>query len=412
MSRTPFIAAAMFIGLGSGQASAQATPPSVSASPVAQHRAVLDQARTQSTRQDQLIKEAMQQVMKQHDIAGMAIAVTDHGTRRFYNHGLASKDTGQAVGNQTLFELGSISKTFTATLATWAQAQGKLALSEPIQTYLPYLQGSRLGQVPVLHLATHTAGGFPLQVPERVQNNEQLKAYFKAWQPEYLPGTHRSYANPSIGLLGVIAAQRLGQPFDQAMEQKLFPALGLSNTYLNVPAGQQTLYAQGYDRQGAPVRVNPGVLADEAYGVKSSSADLIRFIEAQLQPDALDKSLQAAIKTTQVGHFTFGPATQALAWEYYLPPVSLDALLAGNANEMALRTQPVTALNPPMAPPADAWINKTGSTNGFGGYVAFVPARQLGIVILANRNYPNAERVRLAERIATILATRNTPETP
>ncbi|MBD8577785.1 beta-lactamase [Pseudomonas syringae] len=410
MNRTCFCTAAALIGLHTVQAWAQTPAAPGPDHPVARHRAALDQARTQSARQDQLIKEAMQQVIKQHDIAGMAIAVTDHGSRRFYNDGLASKSTGQAVSNQTLFELGSISKTFTATLATWAQAQGTLALSEPIQTYLPYLQGSRLGQVPVLHLATHTAGGFPLQVPERVQDAEQLKAYFKAWQPQYLPGTHRSYANPSIGLLGVIAAKRLGLPFEQAMEQKLFPALGLSSTYLNVPADQQALYAQGYDRQDAPVRVNPGVLADEAYGVKSSSADLIRFVEAQLQPDAFDKPLQAAIRSTQVGHFTFGPVTQALAWEYYPPPVRLEALLAGNANEMALRTQPATALTPPQAPPTGAWVNKTGSTNGFGGYVAFVPERQLGIVILANRNYPNAERVRLAQQIADILASRQEAE--
>jgi beta-lactamase class C len=49
------------------------------------------------------------------------------------------------------------------------------------------------------------------------------------------------------------------------------------------------------------------------------------------------------------------------------------------------------------------WINKTGSTNGFGGYVAFVPSHGLGIVLLANKNYPNEARVRFAYEIAQAL---------
>ncbi|RYE28648.1 MAG: response regulator [Sphingobacteriales bacterium] len=78
-----------------------------------------------------------------------------------------------------MFEVGSISKLFTATLAAYAQANGQLSLTDPVEKYLPELQGSAFGKVLLMHLATHTAGGFPLQVPENVENEQQLMDYLK-----------------------------------------------------------------------------------------------------------------------------------------------------------------------------------------------------------------------------------------
>ncbi|ORC57366.1 class C beta-lactamase, partial [Pseudomonas floridensis] len=350
---------------------------------------------------EDFVREAADTLMRDNDINGLSIAITQKGQQQFYDYGVASTHTRQAVTRDTLFELGSISKTFTATLATWAQASGQLSLTDSIDTYVPQLHDTRLGKVPVLHLGTHTAGGFPLQVPDKVQNNQQLMAYFKAWQPDYLPGTHRTYANPSVGLLGMVAARSLKMPFPDALQQRLLPALGLKHTFVTVPDEQMRLYAQGYNTLNEPVRVSPGVLATEAYGVKSSSRDMIRFVEANMGigTDQYDAPLQRALNDTRTGYFKVGDMTQDLIWEQYSMPVQLDRLLAGNSNQQALQTRKVEAIIPTLAPQSATWVNKTGSTNGFGGYVAFIPERQLGIVILANKNYPNEERVKLAYRI-------------
>lgn len=352
---------------------------------------------------DARVQQAAEAIMQQYAIPGVSIALTDGGQQRFYNYGVASRETRQPVTRDTLFEIGSISKTFTATLATYAQASGRLSLSDTPGKYLPELQGTALGKVSVINLGTHTAGGFPLQLPDEIHNTAQLMDYFKAWQPQYAAGSHRTYANPSVGLLGMIAAKSLHVPFEQAMEQQLFPALGMSNSYLNVPVSKMALYAQGYNKEEAPVRVNPGVLASEAYGVKTSAKDLIRFVEANIQRKQTDQHVNQALLDTRTGYFKLGAMTQDLIWEQYSYPVALDALIAGNSNSVAYETHAVTALVPPLPAQDAVWVNKTGSTNGFGAYVAFVPAKRLGIVVLANKNYPNEARVRLAYKILSEL---------
>lgn len=349
------------------------------------------------------VRDAAEQVMQQHKIPGMAIAVTANGHQSFYNFGITSRDTPQQVSSDTLFEVGSISKTFTATLATYAQANGQLSLSDHPGKFLPQLKGTAFDKVTLLNLATHTAGGFPLQVPDEVQTNEQLLTYLKNWQPEYAPGGGRTYANPSIGMLGMITAKAMNKPFVEAMEQQLYPKLGLTNSYLNVPANKLPLYAQGYDRQDVPVRLVSGALGDEAYGMRTSSKDLIHFVEANIDPDKLEKNLAQAVTETQVGYFTSGAITQDLIWEQYAYPAKLETLLEGNSAKMAYETQPAQAITPPLAPQQNTWINKTGSTKGYGGYLAFIPQKKLGIVILANKNYPNEARVKLAYQILSHL---------
>ncbi|MFE0841374.1 class C beta-lactamase [Achromobacter insolitus] len=348
---------------------------------------------------DRKIDEAVQAVMREHDIPGMSVAVTQDGTQRFYNYGVASRETGKPAGSDTLYEVGSISKTYTATLAAYAQARGRLALGDSPAKFLPELAGSDFAKLSLINLGTHTTGGFPLQVPDAIKNQAQLMAYLKNWKPEHPAGTYRTYANPSIGMLGVIAAKSLNRPFKAAMERDLFPKLGLTSTYIDVPAARMADYAQGYNKQNAPVRVNPGVLADEAYGVKTSARDLIRFVDANMGLNVTNAELRDAIGQTHVGYYQLGDMVQDLAWEQLRYPATLDALLTANAGNYNSQSQPVAALNPPLPPQQAVWINKTGSTNGFGGYVAFVPSKRLGIVILANRNYPNEARVRLAYRI-------------
>lgn len=350
-----------------------------------------------------IVDAAIRPVMAENDVPGMAVAVTAGGRRSVFNYGVAAKDSGQKVTDDTLFEIGSVSKTFTATLAATAQLQGALSLSDNATRYLPALAGSSFDRISVLELGTYTAGGLPLQFPDDVTDPDRMIAFYRNWRPAYAPGTQRLYSNPSIGLFGTLAARSLNQPFDALMEQRIFPALGLARTYIRVPQDQMDRYAWGTSKAGKPVRVTPGVLDAEAYGVKTTAADMIRFVEANMGGAVPDDTLRRAIAATHAGYYRVGDMTQGLGWEMVGWPTDLDRLLAANSPEMALEPNPVARLDPPLPPQDEVLINKTGSTNGFGAYVAFVPARGIGVVILANRNYPIAARVKAAYRILAAL---------
>ena len=356
-----------------------------------------------------IVARAVRPLMEHEDIPGMAVGIVSNGRRYVFNHGTASRATGKPVSDNTLFEIGSVSKTFTATLASYAQVGGQLSLADPVSKYLPALRGTRFDEVSLLNLGTHTLGGIPLQVPDEVTNDDQLMRYFQTWTPSFAPGTYRTYANPSIGLLGRVAAKSLNEGFTALMENKLYPVLSLKNTYLNVPTSQLNDYAQGYTTKDAPIRMAPGVLAAETYGVRTTAGDLLRFVEANMGMVALDEKWQRAINHTHIGYYQVGGMTQDLVWEQYPYPVELKTLLAGNSDDLILKPNPTVKLDPPSPPREAVLINKTGSTNGFSTYVAFVPARKLGVVLLANKRYPIDARVKTAYQVLTQLENRRHP---
>ena len=350
------------------------------------------------------LDRGIEPLMARHDVPGMAVAVTIDGQALFFNYGLASKEGNVPVTEHTLFELGSVSKTFTATLGCHARDLGKLSFDDHPGKYLPQLKGSAIDRATLLELATYTAGGLPQQVPDEVENMAQMPAYFRNWRPDAAPGTQRLYSNPSIGLFGRLTALALGADFSRRMEGTLLPGLGLKHTYIHVPSGAMADYAWGYDRNNQAVRARPDVFDAETYGIKSNTYDMIRYVQANIEDEGLSEPMRRAVACTHTGYFRIGDMVQGLGWEQYRTPVSLAVLQAGNGEAMMAAANPATRLQPPQMPPRATLFNKTGTTRGFGAYVLFAPTYRVGIVLLANKNYPIEARVQAAHAILAQLA--------
>lgn len=347
--------------------------------------------------------------MERTSAPGLAIGIVTPDGAKVFPYGIASKETGTPVDERTLFEVGSISKTFTVALAAYAAEIGSLQWDAAPGRYIPEIKGSALDRVSLLNLATHTTGGMPLQLPDEVKTDADLVAYFRKWTPPSRPGSVRTYANPSIGLLGVVTARAMKGDFATLVRDHITGPLGLQHTFYTVPKAEQHHYAQGYTRDDKPVRVSMALFATEAYGIRTTARDLLRFVEAHLGLIEVSPAMRRALSATQVGHYQAGPMTQAQIWEWYPLPVSDEALAVGNGDAMVFKPNPVTSLNPPRAPPPESLVAKTGGTNGFNSYVAFIPGRKIGLVLMANRNHPVAARLALAKQVFAALNVRGIP---
>lgn len=337
-------------------------------------------------------RDAYAPIIEDYKIPGLVVGVTRNGQHSFYATGLASRADNRRVTPDTLFELGSISKVFNVTVAALAEQRGQLSLNDKAAHFLCADTCSIGNDMTLMDLATHHSGGLPLQVPDHITDTAQLVNWLKVWKPPQ-PGT-RSYSNISIGLLGHITAAAMGMGYTQAIQTVLLPELGLKNTWVDVPANAMSDYAYGYDRKtDKPVRVTPGVFDAQAYGVKSTARDMLKLLDVELGLGQVSPQLEAAVHRTQEGQFRTSKFTQDMVWEQYPWPADIETMKSANSHDFILNPQKVVKINPALPPQKDVILNKTGSTNGFGSYVAVLPGEGLGIVVLANRNYPNEARI-------------------
>ncbi|OVN99777.1 extended-spectrum class C beta-lactamase ADC-220 [Acinetobacter baumannii] len=350
-----------------------------------------------NTPKDQEIKKLVDQnfkpLLEKYDVPGMAVGVIQNNKKYEMYYGLQSVQDKKAVNSSTIFELGSVSKLFTATAGGYAKNKGKISFDDTPGKYWKELKNTPIDQVNLLQLATYTSGNLALKFPDEVKTDQQVLTFFKDWKPKNSIGEYRQYSNPSIGLFGKVVALSMNKPFDQVLEKTIFPALGLKHSYVNVPKTQMQNYDFGYNQENQPIRVNPGPLDALAYGVKSTLPDMLSFIHANLNPQKYPADIQRAINETHQGRYQVNTMYQALGWEEFSYPATLQTLLDSNSEQIVMKPNKVTAIS---KEPSVKMYHKTGSTNGFGTYVVFIPKENIGLVMLTNKRIPNEERIKAA----------------
>jgi beta-lactamase class C len=306
---------------------------------------------------------------------GLAVAVYVRGRVQFFDYGRADQAGKQPITPDTLFNLASLRKVFEATLVALGTLRGELSLDDPVSKYVGELHGNYIRGVTIGELVTHTSGLLLATDHPPWPNDSFTQAQFfdmlNAWTPQAgeQPGRQRIYTHAGYVLLQLALERRYGRPIHELIERRILKPLGMHSTYLPergpdnraiVPFELRQEMVRGYSDQGIPIGP-PG--NQQSYfdfpgtgQMFSTTRDLAILLAACLDGKASDPQLREALRMTQRETFHVSPKFgQAMAWEN----VHLDGVDI---------------------------VDKPGGLNNASAYIGLVPARRIGIVLLANRS--------------------------
>ncbi|HEX2571213.1 MAG TPA: serine hydrolase domain-containing protein, partial [Polyangia bacterium] len=319
-------------------------------------------------------------VLELHPDMALSIGVIADGEPVLYGHGefRASPSTPPAEADErTLFEIGSITKVFTAALLADLVAAGRVRLEEPV--------GELLGlpsfppDATLLRLATHTAGlprlprnlfqggRADLGNPYAHYTTEHLMEYLRSVPPRPLRVGALEYSDLGMGLLGQALAQRIGMSFEQAMVEHLCRPLGLHDTRITLTPEQRSRLAPPRSSSGQPVSAWEATALAGAGALRSTVHDLLLFLATHL---GLRPSPKAAVlRACQTIYVNDPVLSRPLA-----RPERLCAMALGWA---------VAEFDGSLGVPHKVYWH-TGGTGGYQSFIGFVRESSTGVVVLSN----------------------------
>lgn len=311
---------------------------------------------------------------------GVSVGVMDHDARSVFAFGAAKPDS--------LFEIGSITKTFTGLILAQMVQQGNVKLDEPVRELLPAgtVKKPSGREITLLDLATQHSGLPRMpdnfhpadpQNPYADYRAADLYAFLAKHGVERAAHTDFLYSNLGFGLLGQALADRAAMPYPELLRKEVTGPLGMHDTTVALSAAQQSrfLSAHGSDRKLAHAWDLDAMAG--AGAIRSTAGDMLTYLTAQLHPGSNARStappeaktLSAAISASHELHEDGPPGTRiALAW-MYIP--ELDQY----------------------------WHN--GATGGYNAIALFNPKADRAIVVLVNmeNGAPEGSAEQIAQHI-------------
>lgn len=320
------------------------------------------------------INEVVKPLLDGKKNLGLAIGVFDIGSEypRMFFYGKTNKEDNVKPDENTVFEIGSITKTFTTTMLVMLERDGKIKINEPVQTYLPdsvtIHNFSSNQPVKILHLATHTSGlprlpgnlmldaGTDPKDPYKNYHVNNLYSFVNTYILPNEPGTHYEYSNIGMGLLGHLLTRASGMTYEQLLHKYIVDSLGMTMTGVTMTPEMQKNLAKGYDEKGEPSGNWNFDVVEGAGAIRSNLKDMMSYMAFHMgKTEKLD--FKDGLQLMQKRRFETG----------------LDNIYIGlgwHISETSGGKQVI-------------WHN--GGTGGYRAMIAFMPELQTGVVVLTNQ---------------------------
>jgi len=296
----------------------------------------------------------------------LVVGFLQRGREQFGAFGQVRKGEDVPAGQDSIFEIGSLTTSFTALAFAELASRKVLHLHQPVASLLPahlVTPHNRARTMALRHLACHASGlpEFPRNLEEHVADEtnpyadytrEHLLEAFAAERNRPPPGRHYQYSSYGYGLLGCLLEHATRLDYPTILQEVVCRTLGLQDTVVAIDPERAPRMLQGWHpgRRPASSWSFDGLRA--AGGVRSTARDLLTLLRAELRPESTP--LQQALKVTQAIHFHRRHRLEGLGWHIMKTPEG----------------------------PLLHWQN--GATGGFVGFVGFDLQNRNGLVLLSN----------------------------
>ena len=300
-------------------------------------------------------------------LGGIVVGLVDEQGSRAISYGEMDNGTDQGVNGDTVFEIGSITKTFTGLLLQEMVERGQMKLDDPVAKYLPSsvrMPTRNSKEITLLQLATHTSG-LPTSsitwTPKRADNPradytiQRMYDFVSGYQLTRDPGTKYEYSTVGMALLGQAIALKVGTNYESLVVDRICRPLKMDSTRITLTPELAGRFASGHNSFGYAVSSSYWGALTPGAALRSTANDLLKYVSAHL--GLTPSRLTPLMKETHVAHFSHvEPETDDIGLAWFV-----------TANRQGTKV-----------------IYHGGLTDGFIAFTCFDLTRRRGVVVLSN----------------------------